>query len=727
MFDIVGINCVIIDQFESNMDPGTYDFEIYTKQGTHLGATQTPGAWTLIGTVNNVVCTASGVPTPINLNIGVPINQGQTVAFYVTMSDGSTNVNYTNGTTVGNVLLSDANISVLEGTGKSYPFGTDFDPRQPNFVIHYTCTGCCTPPIMSQTNATCSGASDGTASAVGQSTSPWDYEWADENGNIIQSATGVNGPNTVNNLAAGNYTVSVTDGDGCTAIQVVAITEPQPTTANISGVDPSCSGASDGTATASGLAPGPWSYVWEDANNNVVSTGNNVNGPHTAMGLSVGDYFVTVTDFDGCNATANVTLVDPPPLGVTTTSEDVSCNAGSDGTATATGEGTAPWTYVWTDANGANAGVGNGVNGPHIATGLTAGVYDVSVTDANGCTASGQVTVAEPTAIAAIQSQTDNLCNGDANGSATVSGISGGVPGYTVEWDDVNNQTGNTATDLPAGLYTATITDANGCELEQTFIIDQPDPFILTTTPATDTCGKSLGSIGIAVQGGTPPYDYRWAHGDSLQIADSLLQGTYHVVISDINGCKDSTQATIGNIPAPKAAFIFVTDPEDIFEYGVEFTNHSSNASFYNWDFDDENYSDEEHPSHVYYDEGTYGVHLVSYNEYNCFDTIVGYVRIEPPFTMYVPTAFTPGKNGINDVFVPKGYGYDYDSFHMTIYDRWGTIVFQTNDIAQGWDGTSHTNGEWVPSGVYTYKISVKEPIGHEPKYFYGHVTMLKH
>lgn len=517
------------------------------------------------------------------------------------------------------------------------------------------------------------------------------------------------------NLIATYSTCVGTTGVGCCTQPIMSFT------------DPGCAGASNGDAVADGQDVGPWDYAWEDPNGNIIHTENGVNGPSTVTGLAAGVYTVSTTDALGCLATNTVTLTDPPPLNVAVTSEPTLCNGSSDGTATATGEGVAPWTYQWFNAGNSNVGVGNGVNGSHTAQALSAGSYTVSVTDATGCGATGQIDVTEPAAITANQSQTDNLCSGDANGTATVSGVSGGVPGYTVTWDDINSQIGNTATGLPAGLYTALITDANGCELEQTFIIDQPDPFIITTTPATDTCGKSLGSIGVNVQGGTAPLDYRWAHGDSLQVADSLLQGTYYVVITDANGCKDSTQATIGNIPPPKAAFTFVTDPEDIFEYGVSFTNNSSNSEYYTWDFDDGSYSDEEHPEHTYDDEGTYGVYLISFNDYGCYDTVVGYVRIEPPFTMYIPNAFTPGKNGINDVFMPVGYGYDYDSFLMVIYDRWGDIVYQTNDISQGWDGTSHINGDWVPNGVYTYKISVKEPIGHEPKYFYGHVTMLKH
>lgn len=647
MFDIEGVGCVIITQFEMNMDPGTHDIEIYTTAGSIFGSTQNTGAFTLVGTANGVVSAGNNNPTLIPITLSVPIQQGQTVGFYVTTIGGGMNYTGIGGTTPpvtppGTVSNSDANIRVMVGVGKAYPFDTDFFPRNPNTIVHYTCTGCCTPPIMSQTEPLCAGGASGTITAEGQGNAPWSYVWADANGNVVQTTNSVNGPNTATGLIAGDYTVSVTDGANCTAIETA-------------------------------------------------------------------------------------TLTDPPALSTTTTSTATSCNAGNDGTATATGEGIGPWTYQWFDASNSSAGVGNGINGPHTATGLLAGTYTVSVTDANGCGAVGQVDVTEPTVIAAVQSQIDNLCNGDTNGSATVSGITGGTPGYTIQWDDINAQTGATATGLPAGLYNALITDANGCELEQAFIIDEPDPLIVTTIPATDTCGKSVGSIGLSIIGGTTPFTFVWDHGDSLQVADSLMQGTYSVVLMDVNGCTDSAKATIGNIPAPKAAFTFVTDPEDIFEHTVTFTNTSGNASYYIWDFDDGNYSDEEHPEHLYEADSTFGVHLIAYNDYNCFDTVVGFVRLEPHFTMYIPNAFTPGKNGINDTFEPKGYGYDYDSFHMTIFDRWGSIVFQSNDIAQGWDGKSHINGEWVPSGVYNYKITVREPIGHEPKHFYGSVRMLKH
>lgn len=727
MFDITALNCVTINQFECHMDHGTYTMEIWYKTGTHVGFTQNQGAWTLLGSASNIVGNANGQPTVIPINLNVQLLQGQSGAFYIT-SDGSPSISYTDGLGgVGDVYVADANIEIRDGTGKAYPFDTDFDPRTPNIIVHYSCTGCCIPPIMSQTDASCSGANDGTATADGQDIGPWEYVWADSTGTIVQMATNVNGPHTATGLYAGTYTVSVTDGVGCQSIEHVTINEPQPANAAASKTDPTCNGGANGTATAVGEAPGPWSYIWEDVNGNPVEIANNVNGSHSASGLSAGDYMVTVTNSNGCNAVASVSLLDPPPLGVETESGDVSCNGGDDGTATATSEGLSPWNYMWYDSTGSLVSTGNGVAGPHTATGLSAGDYDVNITDANGCNVSGQVTVNEPTEISAAQSQTDNLCSGDSNGSATVSAVSGGVPGYTVQWNDANGQTGNTATGLPAGAYTATIMDANGCELEQTFLITQPNPIIIQTDVATDTCAKSLGSIGLLIQGGTPGFEFDWSNGDSLQVADSLSQGSYSVLVTDVNGCTAAAQATVSNIIAPKASYTFVVDNENFFEPTVVFSNTSTHANSYIWGFDDGLTSSEEHPVHQYFEDGSYGVMLVAYNEYNCFDTIYNLVRIEPHFSFYIPNAFTPGSNELNDTFGPKGQGFDFDSYQMTIYDRWGDIVFQTNDMEKGWTGLSHTSYQWAPKGVYTYKISIREPIGFEPKYYYGYVTLIRH
>jgi hypothetical protein len=148
MFDINATNCVTIMCFEMNFSAGTSNVEIYTKAGTHVGFTTTSAAWTLIGTALNVASAGVNVPTSIPITVNQLIPSGSTRAFYITRTtlSGPT-VAYTNGTAVGNVLAADANITLREGTGKEYPFSTDFTPRQFNGRVFYTVNPPCVLPI----------------------------------------------------------------------------------------------------------------------------------------------------------------------------------------------------------------------------------------------------------------------------------------------------------------------------------------------------------------------------------------------------------------------------------------------------------------------------------------------------------------------------------------------------------------------------------------------------
>ncbi|MBK9284646.1 MAG: T9SS type A sorting domain-containing protein [Sphingobacteriaceae bacterium] len=138
MFDIEAINAVTILCFEVNMNVGTTNFEIYTKSGTHVGFTNTPGAWTLIGTAINLASAGVNLPTSVPIAINTGIAAGATQAFYITRTtlSGPT-LAYTNGTAVGTVLASDANIIIREGTGKEYPFSTNYTPRRFNGRVFY--------------------------------------------------------------------------------------------------------------------------------------------------------------------------------------------------------------------------------------------------------------------------------------------------------------------------------------------------------------------------------------------------------------------------------------------------------------------------------------------------------------------------------------------------------------------------------------------------------------
>ncbi len=136
MFDITAINTVTITCFDSNWASGTFDCEIYTKSGTHVGSETNAAAWALIGSATGITSNGTDNPTPIPIIISVEITAGQTVAFYIT-STTTIRTLYTNGTAVGNTLSSDSNIILKEGTGKSYPFSTNYTPREFNGTVYY--------------------------------------------------------------------------------------------------------------------------------------------------------------------------------------------------------------------------------------------------------------------------------------------------------------------------------------------------------------------------------------------------------------------------------------------------------------------------------------------------------------------------------------------------------------------------------------------------------------
>lgn len=211
MFDINATNAVTITSFETNADV-TDDYEIYYKAGTHVGSETNAGAWTLAGSATGVVNNAANTPTPIPIGLNVAIPAGQTYAFYITMTN-NTDMNYTNGTAVGNTLASDANIEVLEGTGKGYPFGASYTPRNPNIIVHYnTGSGCAstrTPvnatvrmPIYATTATTTTA---NTICTVNEAGVDWTYYYDNANPDDLLFAIA----HDPNNLGNNNFTADV--------------------------------------------------------------------------------------------------------------------------------------------------------------------------------------------------------------------------------------------------------------------------------------------------------------------------------------------------------------------------------------------------------------------------------------------------------------------------------------------------------------------------------------
>ncbi|GAA4341564.1 hypothetical protein [Flaviaesturariibacter amylovorans] len=367
--------------------------------------------------------------------------------------------------------------------------------------------------------ATASGSA--TVSASG-GTAPFQYLW--NNGATTATATG---------LAAGTYTVTVTDARGCTRTGSVQVAQPAAAlSVQVAGTAPQCAGFSNGTATATpsgGTAP--YTYLW-----------SNFNTGATATNLAAGTYSVTVTDAAGCSAMQSVTLADPAAVTaqVTTT---MACFGGFNATATATvAGGTGPYQYFWS----------NGATGSSI-TGLGAGSYHLMVSDASGCgIAPLTFTVSQAASALAVQPATTPVsCFGGTNGTASVA-ASGGTAPYQYAWS--NGATTNSLTGLAAGTYYVTVTDANQCSASRFVDVLQPAALALQMSATATLCfGSNNGTATVVATGGTAPYRYTWSTGATTSGITGLAAGTYSVTVLDARNCSATMSVAVSQ-PAASLA-----------------------------------------------------------------------------------------------------------------------------------------------------------------------------
>ncbi len=367
-------------------------------------------------------------------------------------------------------------------------------------------------------NVSCSSISDGSAMAVvSGGTMPYTYAW--DNGEI--SATAIS-------LTAGNHIVTITDANTCIATASILIMgAPAFSASTIADLPVACFGESTGVATANGSGgTPPYTYVWDNSATD-----------QTVSNLAGGFHTVTVSDTDGCQATAEVEVLELLPLnGNVAQTSPVSCSGASDGAAISiiTG-GTLPYTFIWS--------TGATVSNP---TNLPGGMHTLFVTDLNGCTASASVTIMEMPTLTLFAGVSDNLdCFGDTNGSATAI-VNGGNPAYIYQWD--NGETTATAINLNGGMHSITVTDQSGCF--QTASVSISEPLILTVsinTAIDANCnGQSDGSAIVDASGGTPAYSYIWDNGELTATATGLGAGAHTVTVTDANNCTATTSITIG-------------------------------------------------------------------------------------------------------------------------------------------------------------------------------------
>lgn len=525
--------------------------------------------------------------------------------------------------------------------------------------------------VSSQTPVGCGSTNNGTATvAASGGTGPYQYLWTP--GNL----TGA----TQNGLSAQTYTVNTVDANNCTGSTTVTITSSTALSVSATATNASC-GQNNGSATATVIGgTGTYTYAWSPSGGSAATT------PST---LAAGTYTVTVTG-GGCTGTATATVGSSPGITATYTATGSNCGT-ANGSATITPtSGTAPYTYAWSPSGGSAA----------TANGLSSGAYSVIITDASGCSMTLPVNVPAIGGPTLAMSNVNNATCGQSNGSATVT-ATGGTGPYTYAWSP-SGGTGATASNLAAGNYTVTVTDATGCAVSETATIGGGTGISVNGTVTDEDCGQNNGSATATVSGGTGPFTYAWSpSGGSAATATGLHTGDYTVTVTDANGC---SATHLFEVDVIGSLAVTATPTSTTIEQGdtIQLTATGTGAVTYTWT-PTTGLSCTNCPNPFAAPAATTTYEVTATDATGCSGTATLIIFVNPVCTkeIFVPTIFSPNGDGSNDQQCVLGNCIvDLD---FSIYDRWGERVFHTDDQSKCWDGTH--KGKRVNTGVFVYKM----------------------
>lgn len=616
----------------------------------------------------------SAVTVTITSNIGASCGSGNGAASVSALGGRFHDVNYTPSALPYIYRWTPSGKTTYSVTGLASGIYTVIVVSKATFSPADSCITLATVNISQSNNLTfniinntvsCNGGSDGLAIAtsIGGS-APYTYSWSD--GQTNQLAT---------NLTIGTYTLFITDSAGCTGSNTVTITEPSALEVTTSPQNILCIGGGTGGATVTALGGTP-SYIYSWSN------GSSINN---ATGLSAGSYIVKVTDGNGCTKTATLNVNSNTSLTVNILStSSVTCNGGSNGGATATiTGGTSPYTYSWS-----NNGTDNSVNN------LSAGSYSIKIIDSNGCNDTQTLTIAEPIAIDIVLTAYNITCN--QNDGSITSSVNGGIVPYSYYWS--NGATNATVSNLSIGNYTLLVIDANACSKIQTVTITAPLAINISMTNKSDTCTQSKGLAIASVSGGTGTYTYLWSNGATNNAADNLSVGNYSVIVTDSNGCTQTTNATINDMNSA----ISDAGNDVTIEQGESTPLNGSGGIIYKWiptnGLDDANVSN---PIASPIKTTTYTLVITDNNGCTATDDVTITVNVKCSDDIFIPNSFSPNGDGNNDFLFVRNNCIQALSFK--VFNRWGEKVFETTDQKIGWDGTY--KGKALATGVYAYFI----------------------
>lgn len=609
------------------------------------------------------------------------------------------------------------------------------------------------PPTLDATltQPTCNGSNGGIDLVVGGAGSV-DIAWA----------TGETSASLID-LEAGNYPVVVTDiATGCSVSASYDLSSlDAPNITNVAFTAPTCI-ADNGTITIT--ASGGSGALQYSINGGLTFQAN---GNFT--GLAEGTYAIVVSDADACSDTDSATLVipDAPTIDAVAT-EEPTCNANNgEITITASG-GTGALQY---SVNG-----GTSFQASPVFVGLASGNYTVVVSDVNGCSTTESVPLnSEDAPIITAVSTGQPSCTVD-NGSIGITATGGiGALEYSVDGGTTYVAT-NLFTDLAAGTYVVAVRDGLGCQTTQTVTLSTPtSPQILSYTNTAPSCNESDGAITVDIGGGNVPYAYSVDGGDTFQPFASftgLPAGDYPVVVTDSEGCQATGTTTLAPLPILTEEIAAICQGESFFVGGAaqtiagnyvdtylsvagcdsivttvltvyalpapgfvvtpliapveepDFTvlnGASSGVIQWEYDWGDGTVTTGPNGNHSYDGPGGYIITQTVTSENGCTNSFSITVRVQDEFRFFIPNAFTPDADGINDFFTGQGTGFT--RWEMLIFNRWGELIYQTTNEGKPWDGQS--GGQNAQQGVYPYRFVVfgEDGINRE---FLGHVTLTR-
>jgi len=450
--------------------------------------------------------------------------------YHYNWSIGGGDVSSQNGLSAGDVT-----VTITDGNGCTLvaPGDTTITINEPEqLYAHGT-----------HTDISCNGANDGsiTFTPIGGD-GTYHYNWSIGGGDVSSQ----------NGLSAGDVTVTITDGNGCTLVApgdtTITINEPEQLYAHGTHSDISCNGANDGSITFTPIGgDGTYHYNWSIGGGDVSSQN----------GLAGGNVTVTITDGNGCTLVApgDTTITIDEPDAITIVIDDQvppTCNQGTNGYINITVSGgteSNTYDYNWSQANGGSGIVVTDED----QTGLTAGDYFVTVTDDNSCTATQTITLNDPDAISYTETHDNLACNGDTSGSITITITQTNYPPVTIDITGPNGYSHNettstsiTISNLEAGTYNLSLTDSGPCTTTGSITITEPAPIIIdgTISDLNQCYGDCTADITQNPSGGYPPYTYTWTGGLSGQSPTDVCAGTYNMTIDD-GSCTKDTSYTI--------------------------------------------------------------------------------------------------------------------------------------------------------------------------------------